>query len=162
MTNISYEFTDNCVDQAYLLSREKFSVPDYAILVPSLIESEIPYSIAMKWINNNAKAIHTLLNQYSVDPDIGLVLVLTQWSAPGYSRVVIPSNLAEEGVVMGLANGTTWVEGNPPEGKPLTLTMVEHYEVPHLPLVPVLICAEGDGVDAFREWAIDSKGFDNA
>jgi hypothetical protein len=87
----------------------------------------------MKWINTNAKAINTLLNEYNADPDIGLVLVLTQWSAPGYSRVVIPSNLAEEGVVMGLANGTTWVEGHPPEGKPLTLTMIEHYEVPHPP-----------------------------
>ena len=128
-TNISYEFSDNCVDQAYLLSREKFNVPDYAILAPSLIKSEISYSVAMKWINDNAKSIKTLLNEYHVDPDVGLVLVLTQWSAPGYSRVVIPSNLAEEGVVMGLANGTSWVEGHPPEGKPLTLTMIEHYEV---------------------------------
>jgi hypothetical protein len=94
----------------------------------------------MKWINTNAKAINTLLNEYNADPDIGLVLVLTQWSAPGYSRVVIPSNLAEEGVVVGLANGTTWVEGHPPEGKPLTLTMIEHYEVRPSPtsLVAVL------------------------
>jgi len=89
----------------------------------------------MNWINTNAKAINTLLNEYNVDPDIGLVLVLTQWSATGYSRVVIPSNLTEEGVVMGLANGTAWVEGYPPEGKPPTLTMIEHYEV-HPPPPP--------------------------
>jgi hypothetical protein len=83
----------------------------------------------MKWINNNAKVINTLLSEYNVDPDIGLVLVLTQWSAPGYSRVVVPSNLAEGGIAMGLANGTNWVEGHPLDGKPLTLTIIEHYSV---------------------------------
>lgn len=115
--------------EAYFLSREKFSVPDYAILATSLIKTEIPYSLAMKWINDNAKSINTLLNEYNVDPTIGLVLVLTQWSAPGYSRVTIPSNLAEQGIIMALANDTNWVEGHPPEGKHLTLTMIEHYEV---------------------------------
>lgn len=154
-TNVSYEFSDNCVNQAYLLSREKFNVPDYAILASSLIKSEISYTIAMKWINDNAKSINTLLNEYHVDPDVGLVLVLTQWSAPGYSQVVIPSNLAEEGVVMGLADGTSWVEGHPPEGKPLTLTMIEHYPV--LPPTFLLVAnfwVEGNGVHAFREWVV--------
>ena len=94
-----------------------------------MIKTEINYTEAMQWINANSKAIHTLLNEYNVDPDYGLVLVLTQWSAPGYTRVVIPSNLAEEGIVMGLANGTSWVEATPPEGKLTTLTMIEHYEV---------------------------------
>jgi hypothetical protein len=112
-----------------MLSREKFTVPDYALLCPSLIKTEINYTDALQWINANSKAIHTLLNEYNVDPDYGLVLVLTQWSAPGYTRVVIPSNLAEEGIVMGLANETSWVEGTPPEGKAPTLTMIEHYEV---------------------------------
>ena len=129
VANDRYEFLDNCVEDGYLLSREKFSVPDYAILPSCLIKTEIPYNVAMKWINDNAKAIKTLLGEYNVDPDIGLVLVLTQWSAPGYSRVIIPSNLVEEGIIMGLANGISWVEGHPPEGKPLTLTMIEHYEV---------------------------------
>jgi hypothetical protein len=132
LVNDRYEFPDDRVDEAYLLSREKFDVPDYAILVSSLIKTEIPYSIAMKWINDNAKAINKLLNEYNVDPDMGLVLVLTQWSAPGYSKVIIPSNLAEEGIVMGIANGTNWVEGHPPQGKPLTVTMIEHYDVPSL------------------------------
>jgi len=112
-----------------MLSRDGLSVPDFALLTPSLIKSEISYATAMKWINDNAKYINDLLNQNNVDPAFGLVLVLTQWSAPGYTRVVIPSNLVEEGVIMGLANGTSWVEGEPPEGKPLTLTMVEHYDV---------------------------------
>jgi hypothetical protein len=83
----------------------------------------------MKWVNENAKMINSLLSQYNVDPDYGLVLVLTQWSAPGYTRVIIPSNLVEGGVVMGLANGVNWVEGHPPEGKYLTLTLIEHFEV---------------------------------
>ena len=69
------------------------------------------------------------MNEYYIDPEYGLILVTTQWSAPGYSRVVIPANLIEEGVIMGLANGASWVEGHPPEGKPLTLTMIENYEV---------------------------------
>ena len=123
------EFPDNRVEEGCLLSRERFNVPDHAILVSSMIKTEISYSVAMKWINDNAKVINTLLNEYNVDPDIGLVLVLTQWSAPGYSRVVVPSNLVEGGVVMGLANGTNWVEGSPPDGKPLTLTIIEHYDV---------------------------------
>lgn len=95
----------------------------------------------MKWINNNAKNINTLLNEYNVDPDIGLILVLTQWSTPGYSRVTIPSNLAEEGIIMGLANSTNWIEGNPPEGKPLSLTMIEHfYDVSHFCLRYLMCC----------------------
>jgi hypothetical protein len=146
--NERYEFSDNGVDEAYVLSREKFNVPDYAILAPSLIKTEIHPSVAMKWINNNAKAINTLLNQYNVDPALGLVLVLTQWSAPGYSRVVIPSNLVEEGIIMGLANGTTWVEGDPPEGKPLTLTIIEHYTV--YKFVYRSNVSERNGVNAFR------------
>ena len=117
------------MDEAFILSRDALGVADFALLTPSLIKSEISYSTAMKWINDNAKYINDLLNKNNVDPSFGLVLVTTQWSTPGYSRVVIPSNLAEEGVVMGLANGTTWVEGEPPEGKTPTLTMVEHYDV---------------------------------
>jgi hypothetical protein len=83
----------------------------------------------MKWINDNSKSINTLLNEYHTDTDYGLILVLTQWSAPGYTRVTIPSNFAEEGIVMGLSNGTTWVEGTPKEGKDPSLTMIQHYEV---------------------------------
>ena len=80
----------------------------------------------MKWINQNAQEIRTLLNNYNVDPDYGLVLVLDQYSAPSYSRVVVPSNLAEGGVVLGLSNESRWVE---PEGCPRTLTMIDHHEV---------------------------------
>jgi hypothetical protein len=112
-----------------MLSRERFKVPDFAILTSSMIKTEISHPTAMEWINANGKAISTLLDQYNADPDFGLILVLTQWSAPGYTRVVIPSNYAEEGVIMGLANGTSWTEGIPLEGKPLTLTMVENYGV---------------------------------
>lgn len=127
--NCSYEFPDNKVNEACLLSREKFTVPDYALLCPSLIRTEIDYTTAMQWINSNAKAISTLLNEYNVDPDYGLILVLTQWSAPGYTRIVIPSNLAEEGIIMGQTNAKTWVEGTPPEDTPPTLTMIEHFDV---------------------------------
>jgi hypothetical protein len=153
IANQRYEFPDNLVNEGYILSREKFNVPDYAILISSLIKTEISCSVAMKWINKNAKAINTLLNEYNVDPNIGLVLVLTQWSAPGYSRVVIPSNLAEEGVIMGLANGTSWVEGHPPEGKSSTLTMIEHYEVVY-PSLSVLISAERIGVYTLCKWLV--------
>lgn len=125
----SYEFSDNSVNGAYMLSRDKLNVADYAILASSLIKTEVSYSTAMKWINENAKAINNLLSQYNIDPDFGLILVLTQWSAPGYSRVVIPSNLAEEGVVMGLSDSACWVEGHPLEGKSLKLTMIDHYDV---------------------------------
>jgi len=126
----SYAFDDNGVEEGFLLSRDKFKVPDYAILSSSLIKTEIPYSFAMKWINDNAKSINSLLNQYNSDSSIGLVLVLTQWSAPGYSRIVVPSNHTEHGIVIGLSNGTTWVQGEPPEGKQPTLSMIEHYSVP--------------------------------
>lgn len=98
-------------------------------MVASLIKTEITYSLAMKWINENAKGINALLNEHFVDPEYGLVLVTTQWSAPGYTRVVVPSNLAEDGVIVGLGSRANWVEGHLPEGKPLTLTMVDHYEV---------------------------------
>jgi hypothetical protein len=152
IVNDRYEFLDNHVEDGYILSREKFNVPDYAILTSSLIKTEIPYAVAMKWINDNTKAINTLLGEYNVDPDIGLVLVLTQWSAPGYSRVIIPSNLAEEGIIMGLANGTTWVEGHPLEGKHLTLTMIEHYEVVTLAFYANLV--EGNGVHTFCQWIV--------
>jgi hypothetical protein len=97
-------------------------------MASTLVKSEISSEVAMEWINENAKAICSLLDQYNADPDYGLILVLTQWSAPGYTRVVVPSNYAEEGVIMGLA-GTNWVEGVPREGKPLTLTMTEHSSV---------------------------------
>jgi hypothetical protein len=129
LSNVRYDFTDNNVDEAFMLSRDALNVPDFALLTPSLIKSEISHTTAMKWINDNAKYINDLLNKNNVDPAFGMVLVLTQWSVPGYTRVVIPSNLVEEGVVMGLANGTSWVEGALPEGNPLTLTMVEHYDV---------------------------------
>jgi hypothetical protein len=112
-----------------VLSREKFNVPDYALLCPSLIKTEIDYTTAMYWINSNAKAISILVNEYNVDPDYGLVLVLTQWSAPGYTRVVIPSNLAEEGIIMGQTNDKMWVEGTPPEDNPPTLTMIDDFTV---------------------------------
>ena len=94
-----------------------------------MVKTEITHDAAMEWINENAKGISLLLDLYNADPDYGLILVLTQWSAPGYTRVTIPSNYAEEGIIMGLANGTTWVEGEPLEGKPLSLTMVENYGV---------------------------------
>jgi hypothetical protein len=114
------------VDEAYMLSREKFNIPDYALFPPCLIKSEISYSVAIKWINQNAKEISTLLNNYNVDPDYGLILVLTRYSAPGFCKVVVPSNLAEEGVVLGLSNGTQWVE---PTNTPRTLTMIDHHDV---------------------------------
>jgi hypothetical protein len=144
--NSSYEFSDNDVNEAYMLSREKFSVPDYAILASSLIKTEVSYSTAMKWINENAKAVNNLLSQYNVDPDLGLILVLTQWSAPGYSRVVIPSNLAEEGIIMGLSSGSSWVEGHPPEGKALKLTMIDHFDV--LSSYHISNISERNGVNA--------------
>jgi hypothetical protein len=94
-----------------------------------LIKTEIDYTTAMQWINSNAKAINILLNEYNIDPDYGLILVLTQWSVPGYTRVVIPSNLAEEGIIMGQTNAKTWVEGTPSEDKPPTLTMIDDFTV---------------------------------
>ena len=112
----------------------------------------------MKWINQNAQEIRTLLNDYNVDPDYGLILVLTQYSAPSYSRVVVPSNLAEEGVVLGLSNGTTWVE---PEDAPRTLTMIDHYEV----LLTSKFCshlAETGRVSIVCEWLVNQKVLGNA
>jgi hypothetical protein len=104
-------------------------VPDYAFLVSSLVKTQIPYSLAIKWVNDNARSINSFLNQYNSDSSFGLILVLTQWSAPGYSRIVVPSNHTEHGIVMGLSNGTTWVEGESPEGKAGTLSIIEHYSV---------------------------------
>lgn len=104
----------------------------------------------MKWINQNAQEIRTLLNNYNVDPKYGLVLVLTQYSAPSYSRVVVPSNLAEEGVVLGLSNGTSWVE---PEGAPRTLTMIDHYEVS--PTFNPSNCLGQGGVNALCKWVVN-------
>jgi hypothetical protein len=127
MPNCSYDFDGDHVDEGYLLSRDKFNVADFAILASSLIKTEIPYSLAMKWINDNAKSINSLLQQYNADPNIGLVLVLTQWSAPGYTRIVVPSNHTEKGIVIG--HGTTWIEGESVDGNEPTLTMIEHSSV---------------------------------
>jgi hypothetical protein len=129
--NCRYDFDGDHVDEGYLLSRDKFNVADFAILASSLIKTEIPYSLAMKWINDNAKSINSLLQQYNADPNVGLVLVLTQWSAPGYTRIVVPSNHTEKGIVVG--HGTTWIEGESIDGKEPTLTMIEHFSVPHDP-----------------------------
>lgn len=150
LTHCSYEFPADGVDEAYLLSRDKFNIPDYAILAPCLIKTEITYSVAMKWINKNAKEIRTLLNSYNVDPDYGLVLVLTQYSAPSYCRVVVPSNLAEEGVVLGLSNGSNWVE---PENAPRTLTMIDHHEV--YPQAPSVSHYAGDRLNVICAWVIN-------
>ena|SRR5579859_4916553 len=85
----------------------------------------------MNWVKHNAKAINTLLQDYGGDTDYGLVLVLTQWSAPGYTRVVTPSNFAEEGIIVGREkSGARWIESVSPEGKQPTLTMIEHFDVP--------------------------------
>jgi hypothetical protein len=127
VTNCRYDFDGHHVEEGYLLSRDKFNVADFAIFASSLIKTEIPYSLAMKWINDNAKSINSLLQQYNADPNIGLVLVLTQWTAPGYTRIVVPSNHTEKGIVMG--HGSTWVEGESIDGNEPTLTMIEHSSV---------------------------------
>ena len=158
----SYSFDDNGVEEGFLLFRDKFNVPDYAIFSSSLIKTEIPYSLAMKWINDNAKSINSLLNQYNSDSNIGLVLVLAQWSTPGYSRIVVPSNHIEHGIVMGLSNGTTWVQGESPEGKPPTLSIIEHYYVRArlLRFHMLMRNVERGRIHFICQWIIHQKGID--
>jgi hypothetical protein len=78
----------------------------------------------MDQIDENTKGISLLLDQYNADPGYGLILVLTPWSAPRYTRVSIPSRLQLCG-----GRDRHWPEGEPLEGKPLILTIVENYRV---------------------------------